>query len=78
LLYATLILLAAFLLAGRYLRWLVWYLHMYFLDVFSVSVYDQLPSMHILWLFFGLQIAVVIILNLCFASMSLWKLLRKV
>jgi len=78
LLYATLILVIAFILAAGYLRRLVWYVHMYVLDVFSVNMYDHLPSIQILWTFFGVQVLVVILLNICFASVSLWNLLRKV
>lgn len=78
LLYTTFILLLAFLFAGGYIWYVLEYVNMYFLDVFSLSFYGQLPSNEILIQFLLAQVGVVVCLNIFFASSSLRRLLRRV
>jgi len=78
LLYVWLILLCAFILAGGYITLLINRLRTYFLDIFSVDFYSLLPEANILIMYVVVQLFIVLLVNIVFATGVLWKLLRDV
>lgn len=78
LLYIWLILVVAFLLASTYIWRILSYVNIYFLEVFSLSLYDMLPSWDVIVRFIFAELFLVIIANMFFATLSLWWLLRKI
>lgn len=76
--YIIFTLFIAFWLNFSYLWGILLWLNTYFLDVFSKSIYTILPAKILLIQWSGMEIAVVFILSVCFASVVLWRLLRRV
>ena len=78
LLSVVITLVGAFILTFLYLWWVAKRLNIYFLEVFSQNIFTLLPANILLWQYSGLEIIVILILSVCFATIVLGKLLRKV